>query len=93
MTDEEINALAGGLPNQTVSLRCAVANRQGKRWARVMCWFLSWAVQRDHCELQFTNAPSPWWVYVRAGICFAVAIRTIVWAARWLILALSVLVL
>lgn len=88
MTDEEIDALAGGPLNTTVSLRAAIAQRQGRQWGCVLCWFLDWAVQPGHCAAQFTPGRSPWWVGVRAGACFCgllVALHpTWRWVAWWL---------
>jgi hypothetical protein len=75
--DVAVNVLTGGQLGQTVSLRVAEAERAGKLWGCLFCQFLSEAVQKDHCALQFTNKPSPWTVYVRAGIAFAVGIGSI----------------
>ena len=75
--DTAINVLTGGQLGQTVSLRVAEAERAGKEWGCLFCWFLDWAVQRNHCALQFSKTPSPWTVYVRAGIAFAIGIGLI----------------
>lgn len=83
--DTAINVLCGGQLGQTVSYRCAVAWRAGKPWGCAMCWFLNWAVQRGHCPAQFTNAPTPWFDMVRAGIAFAVGIAAVFGIAHGLI--------
>lgn len=70
-TDKFINVLLGGQLDQTVSYRCAVAARNGKPFGCFMCWFLNWAVQRNHCPEQFTNDPTPNFDMVRAGLAFA----------------------
>jgi hypothetical protein len=80
--DTAVNVLTGGNLGQTVSLRVAEAQRAGKLYGCVFCWFLNWAVQPNHCQLQFTTKPSPWTVYVRAGIAFAVGIGSIVGLVR-----------
>jgi hypothetical protein len=71
--DTSVNVLFGGQLGQTVSYRVAVAARDGKRWGCIFCWFLSWAVQKNHCALQFEKGPSPVSTYIRAGIAFATA--------------------
>jgi hypothetical protein len=77
MFDEAVNCLLGGALNQTVSMRCALAQRDGKRWGCLACAFLSWAVQKNHCTDQFSDAPAPALVYVRAGIAFGVGIAAV----------------
>jgi hypothetical protein len=76
--DTAINVLTGGQLGQTVSYRCAVAQRNGKAWGCFMCRFLNWAVQRNHCPDQFTDAPTPAFDMIRAGIAFAVGIGAVV---------------
>jgi hypothetical protein len=76
--DTAVNVLAGGQLGQTVSLRVAIAARAGKRWGCVFCWFLNWAVQRNHCALQFQNVPSPVLTYIRAGVAFGVGILSVI---------------
>lgn len=70
--DIAVNVLTGGNLGETVSYRCAVAQRNGKAWGCVMCAFLSWAVQHNHCPEQFTNDPTPAVDMIRAGIAFLV---------------------
>lgn len=83
--DTAVNVLTGGKLGQTVSLRVAEAQRAGKLYGCLFCWFLNWAVQENHCALQFTTKPSPWTVYVRAGIAFAVGIGSIVFTGLHLL--------
>ena len=75
--DVAISVLTGGPLGETVSRRCALAALQGQRWAVVMCAVLSWVVQPHHCAATLSTAPSPWFVYLRAGIAFAVAIGAV----------------
>jgi hypothetical protein len=70
--DIAVNVLTGGQLNQTVSLRSAIADRDGRKWGCFMCWFLNWAVQRNHCALQFSTGPTKPVVMIRAGIAFFV---------------------
>ena len=70
--DMSINVLLGGQIDQTVSMRCALAQRAGQRWGCLACAALSRIVQRDHCQDQFDNTESPWWVYPRAAIAFGI---------------------
>lgn len=72
--DIAVNVLTGGQLGQTVSYRSAVAWRAGKRWGCIMCWFLNWAVQKNHCPEQFTSDPTPNFDMMRAGIAFAFGI-------------------
>ena len=37
------------------------------------CWFLGWAVQRDHCAETLSDDPVPWTVYPRAAFWFVLA--------------------
>ncbi len=70
--DVAVNVLAGGDLGQTVSYRVAVAAREGRRIGCLFCWFLDWAVQRNHCERQFGNDPAGPLTFVRAGVAFGV---------------------
>ena len=87
--DKTINVLTGGRYGQTVSLRAAEGagyradGQTGPRepgWC-AFCAFLSAFVQRDHCALQFSSAPSSWVTWLRAGFCFAVGLIGIGFAA------------
>jgi hypothetical protein len=71
--DTAVNVLFGGDLGQTVSLRAAMAARDGERWGCWMCWLLGKIVQPHHCRDQFLTADTPTLVYVRAGVAFAVA--------------------
>ena len=75
-------ALLGGLPDmrrrQTWSRHVAELARdrdnpcRACHWFGVfMCIFLSLGVQTHHCDHQFDNTPSPWWVIFTAGFWFA----------------------
>ena len=69
--DTAVSVLFGGPLGETVSLRVAIAERQGKWWGCWFCWFLNWAVQRHHCALQFeTNKPRSLLTFIRAGVAF-----------------------
>lgn len=70
-------SLPDTLPNQTVSLHVAMLARDEHGPCRfchlfgvAMCVFLSLGVQDQHCELQFTTEPTPWWVALTAGWWF-----------------------
>lgn len=86
--DAEISALTGGVANQTVSMRVALAAKLGKRWAIAFCAFLSAAVQCDHCQVTLDGGLIPWWAFVRAAICFAVVIGGVGWILFTLMRAL-----
>ncbi len=75
--DRAICVLTGGPLGETVSMRAALAAEHGQRWGVILCLVLSYAVQRDHCRATLSSAPSPWFVYVRAGIAFGVAIGAV----------------
>lgn len=70
--DIAVNVLTGGELGQTVSYRAAVAQRDGKRWGCIFCWFLNYAVQRNHCPLQFVKQPANLASFIRAGVAFGV---------------------
>lgn len=42
--------LLGGTSEQTVSISAAIARRDGKAWGCILCRWLSWTVERGHCE-------------------------------------------
>jgi hypothetical protein len=77
--DEEVSALTGGVAKQTVSLRVALADARGERWACWFCWFLSHFVQHDHCRITRDNGPMDWTVYVRALVCFLFCLVGVPW--------------
>lgn len=52
--DQLGNSLLGGAPDETISSRSARANRDGRRWGRLMCRFLGW-FEKDHCEKAITS--------------------------------------
>jgi hypothetical protein len=87
--DTAVNVLFGGALNETVSMRAAVAQKDGERWGCWLCWLLGKIVQPHHCRDQFLSAPAPALVYLRAGVAFAVAgfglyqlARASVWAVQ-----------
>lgn len=98
--DAEVSALTGGAADQTVSARVAQDARHGRTWARWFCGGLSLLVQPGHCAAMRSGAPTPWWVYPRAAVCFAVIVvalhptwRWIEWWGRAMLLNTSVGVL
>lgn len=54
--DQVANATTGGSEDQTVSTRAALAEVEGKRWARALCWLLDRA-DPGHCERCRANKP------------------------------------
>ncbi len=85
--DALVNAIVGGPADETVSVRASNDARSGWRLARWFCAALSLLVQPDHCAAVRRPDPLPWWVYVRAAVCFAgiaVAMHpTWRWIAWW----------
>lgn len=65
--DRTENAIADGMPQQTISLRAALAAQRGERWGCWLCAFLSVAVQRGHCAKQLAGQPMTGWNYLRAA--------------------------
>lgn len=61
------NACLDGLPGMTISMRCALADRAGKLWARIACAAL-WFVQVRHCQCQIAGVPMNACNYARAII-------------------------
>lgn len=48
--DENLNTIAGGYPDETISLRAALAKDRGALWGCVLCRVLDW-FQKDHCAI------------------------------------------
>lgn len=48
LLDEAFNVLTGGDANETMSSRAGKGQREGKKWACILCRFLD-IFQRDHC--------------------------------------------
>lgn len=72
--DVAISVLTGGPSNTTVSTRCARAQERGERAGIIACDCLDVLVQDGHCEKCLTDQPTPVFVYLRAGVAFAVPI-------------------
>jgi hypothetical protein len=47
--DQLVNALLGGYPDETVSLRAERARRGEKRWGCALCRVLDW-IDPEHCK-------------------------------------------
>lgn len=47
--DEGLNVLTGGDPGETMSSRAGKAQRNGRKWACVLCRFLD-LFNRNHCQ-------------------------------------------
>ena len=62
------NTVLDGSPRQTISMRCALAERAGKRWGCWACWALSVLVQSRHCQRQLMGLPMTAWNYLRAVV-------------------------
>lgn len=54
--------------NETISERCAIAQRAGEEWGCWACWLLSHLVQRNHCRLVLSGGPLPVLCALRAGV-------------------------
>ncbi len=70
---------------ETVSMRAALGQKAGIWYWCVFCRVLSVLVQKGHCDAVLTNAPTPWWVYVRAGAAF-LAVPLILAGLLWWLL-------
>lgn len=67
-----VNVMTGGELGQTVSHRVATAAQEGRRIGCLLCWFLDWAVQREHRGRQLGHTPAGWRAYLRATAAFTV---------------------
>ena len=76
---------------ETVSVMAARSAQAGRRSGCLMCWFLNWAVQRNHCALSLSPEPiapplaaGPWLVLYALVVCCAGAVLPValVW---WLL--------
>lgn len=54
--DQAANAATGGSEDMTVSTRAALAELEGRAWARALCWLLD-QVDPGHCERCRINRP------------------------------------
>jgi hypothetical protein len=77
--DEAENAALGGPANETISIRVAKAEADGKRWGCWACAALSWLVQYRHCQRQLQALPMGVQDYIRA----------FVWLSIWIWLPVS----
>lgn len=75
--DIAINVLTGGKNYQTVSFRTATAASMGGRPACILCWFLNWAVERNHCARSLAGDTSSTTTVIRASIAFGVGILAV----------------
>ncbi len=50
-------AIIFGIKGQTISIHAALERKAGKKWACLLCAFLSWLVQHDHCQDQLDGIP------------------------------------
>lgn len=69
--------LLGGQIGETISLHAATQAAAGDRWACVLCKWLHWTVERDHCPKTLTNTSTPIAAGLRAGAQL-VAVATVV---------------
>lgn len=46
--DQLLNTVTGGDPDQTVSLRAALARKRGEKWGCIVCKVLGW-FDPNHC--------------------------------------------
>jgi hypothetical protein len=83
--DELLCAILFGVMDTTISLHVALEAKAGKKWACLFCKFLSWLVQRDHCQDQLDNVPMQLDNYIRAliGLLLLAALIVIVFLALW----------
>lgn len=85
--DEALNVIwLDGRPDQTISLHAALEARKGTRWACILCRILSVAIEKDHCEKQFTRAPTSTLAAIRAFLALLVLLAPFagLWfLARW----------
>lgn len=52
--DRYLNCLLlGGTPDQTISIHAAL--NQHKKWGCILCKWLHWTVEQDHCAKALTN--------------------------------------
>ena len=73
------NVIAGGVPGQTISIRAANAEKEGRVWGCVFCSFLN-VVQWHHCAKQLAGTPMRWWNYMIALALLIGAPSLMIWA-------------
>jgi hypothetical protein len=72
--DETLDAVTGGPPNETFSMRWAKARAAGSRMGCIICAALSVLVQRNHCAKQLAGHGMSGWEYLRAFLCITIAL-------------------
>lgn len=85
-----INAVTGGLEDQPVSLRAALAQQSEKRAGHfgpgcVLCRWLSISVEKNHCAKQLKGEATVRWAAVAAGfqlivLAFLIFYLPVLWA-------------
>lgn len=50
LVDEAGNTITGGDPGETISSRAYKAQQAGRPWGCILCKFLAWITQTDHCK-------------------------------------------
>lgn len=73
VADEALNVELGGMADETLSHRAAVACAEGSRRACLFCHVLDVLVQPHHCAKQLSGEPMHPLNYLRAAVCLAVA--------------------
>lgn len=68
--------LLGGQIGETISLHAATEALAEARWACVLCKWLHWTVERDHCPKTLANTSTPIAAGLRAGVQL-VAVATV----------------
>lgn len=77
------NAILDGLPRQTISMRCALAEKAGKTWAAVACFCLNF-VQWRHCPKQLAGVGMTPCNYIRTIIALIGVPWVLIRLAAWL---------
>jgi hypothetical protein len=84
MLDEFLNALSGGLRNETISLRAAMAQKQGRPWGCVLCRWLHLTLRQHHCRRTLDREPMGAFAgavaAVQLGAVFGVVFYLVPWA-------------
>ena len=76
--DRFLNALLFfGLADQTVSYHAATEQAKGKRWACILCKWLSWTVETNHCTRTLTGENTKEFASIKALIQLIIVVAII----------------
>ena len=69
--DALLCAVFGGPQDSTISMQAAIAERDGRRWGCVLCWWLHQTLRQRHCERTLAGESMSGWAQASAAVQLA----------------------